>query len=173
MFNLYAATKSLGLRGTLAGMVFIVTAFMWYLNCYELGHDPALNQGQRVLYQIMGEDNLQQVGFYDAYPQGRPSDFVEFVNSEEGEVMWPKTASEYYSTHDPTRRPGSGPDRILQPSALTFTPHEVDPSAGKQVVYIPHDDLGKIEFRSYRDPQRDPFQTSKWDFPSDGKAIDF
>ncbi len=172
MLNLYTAIKTWGLRGTLGGLVFIVTATLWYLNCLDATHDPGLNQGQRAMYQMMGEETLKRAGFYDIYPDGRPSDFVEFIESEEGQKLWPQTTDEYYSSHDPTRRPGSGPDRILQPSQITYTPFEVDPSAGKQVVYIPHDDLGKIEFRGYRDPQRGPFQTSKWPFPSDANPID-
>lgn len=173
MFNLYTATKSLGIRGSLAALLFVATGMIWFMNCYEDSHDSELSQGQRVIYQMMGAENLERAGFFDEYPEARPSDFVEFVDSEQGEVLWPPTTAEYYASHDPTRRPGSGPGRQLQPNNITFTPYRVDPSGGKQVVYVPHDDLGKMEFRGYRSPDAEPFQISMWDFPSTGQAIDF
>lgn len=173
MFNFYTAVKALGIRGSLAALIFIVTGTIWLMNCFEGTYDGELSQGQQVIYQMMGPENLEYAGFFDEYPEARPSDFVEFVTSEKGQVLWPPTIREHRDNHDPTKRPGAGAGRFLQPDNITFSPYRVDPSGGKQVVYIPHDDLGQIEFKGYVTPDERPFQTSKWDFPSTGKAIDF
>ena len=173
MFNFYMATKALGIRGSLVLLIFFIASTMWCLDCFESSYDTELNQGQRVLYQMMGPENLQYAGFFDEYPEARPSDFVEFINSEQGQILWPPTMSEHRDNADPTKRSGSSTGRLLQPDGITFTPHAVNPTAGKQVVYIPHDDVGKIEFKSYLSPDERPFKTSMWDFPSTGKEIEF
>ena len=130
-----------------------------------------LNQAQQVLYQMMGEENLRAVGFYEAYPEGKPSDFVAFVESEAGSKLWPPSVSEFRSSA--VGQAGQKAGRILRPDHVGFSAYEPDPSLGSQVVYIPDDEEGVIEFHGHRSAHQEPVQTSRWEFPSEGRRIRF
>ncbi|MFP4596886.1 MAG: hypothetical protein ACLFVJ_01455 [Persicimonas sp.] len=58
-----------------------ITAYI-FGDCAEQPGSAQVRQGQRIIYQMMGEETLREVGFYEAHPQGRPSDFVAFVETE-------------------------------------------------------------------------------------------
>ncbi|MFU8803846.1 MAG: hypothetical protein ACNA8W_08575 [Bradymonadaceae bacterium] len=133
--------------------------------------------GERVLKQMMGERTLQTGGFFEAYPEGGPSDFVNYVNTEEGAIMWPMTRREYHSISSLDQahashhhKPIKG--RFLRPDDVEFQPHELNPAGGRQLVYIPFDDRGIIEVRAYESPQSEPLFVSHLPFPSEHPGIE-
>ncbi len=130
---------------------------------------PALQQGQRVMYQVMGRETLQSAGFYSAHPGGQPSDLVEFLETQQGQRLWPKTVSE----HRDGQIAGAerSPRRVLMPDHLSFTANEPDPSAGTQIVYVPRDEQGQMEVRGYESPSAKPVFIYTWDFPTDAGKV--
>lgn len=161
-------------RMTVGGLVgMLVTMFFGaqiLIRCNEQPGSAELQRGQRIMYQVMGEDTLRKAGFYEAYPEGRPSDFVEFADSEAGRVLWPITIAQYKGSSLETA--GRGPGRVLRPEALSFSAHRPDPDAGKQIVYVPLDEEGQIQLRGLEAPDAEPAFVYTWDFPSDAGEVD-
>ena len=139
--------------------------FAWYGGSY----DRSLLRGHEVIVQISGEETLKQAGFYSAYPEGRPSDVVDFVDGDEGQVQWPKTDREY---RDQFAHPDlvDSPGRALMPRDLEFVAHQRELEAGRQIVYVPRDDEGVLDIRGYADD--DPLYEWELQFPSDAAEID-
>ncbi|QDG51608.1 hypothetical protein FIV42_12875 [Persicimonas caeni] len=139
------------------------------INSSEQPGSPALQQGQRVMYQVMGKETLQAAGFYKAYPSGRPSDFVNFLQTSQGRRLWPKSVSE----HRDAQIPGAnrGPSRVLKPDDLSFSAHKPAPSAGRQIVYVPLDDTGQMEVRGYERADAKPVFVYTWEFPTDAGKV--
>ncbi len=163
-----------GLRniGVFQFLGFVVTAAIAAHLLVKWSAQPGsveLRQGQRIVYQIMGEETLREVGFYKAYPQGRPSDFVRFADSHQARRLWPQSVSEFNDSDQKLAKPDPG--RVLRPDDLSFSAHEPDSTRGKQIVYIPHDEEGQIEVRGYETPDAEPVFTYEWDFPTDAGKI--
>ena len=151
---------------------FLITAAVTAYFIINFSSQPGsveVRQGQRIMYQMMGQETLQKAGFFRAHPAGDPSDFVSFVNTPEGRRLWPATVSEYKSNSVPGA--GRDPHRVLQPDALCFSAHQPDPAGGPQIVYLPHDDTGQMEIRGYDSPDAEPVFTYTWDFPTDAGEI--
>lgn len=163
-----------GLRKMPVGMFinFLIVSALVVWGIMKLGEQPGsveLRQGQRIMYQVMGAKTLRKAGFYDAYPSATPSDFVSFVQTDRGERLWPQTVGDYKSSSIPGAE--RDPGRVLQPDSLSFAAHSPDPSAGKQIVYVPLDDAGQMEVRGYEDPQAEPVFVYTWDFPTDAGEV--
>lgn len=174
ILNFYTMVKRLGFKGSL---IFLgACGLIWFIGLgimfaiFDRSH-PDLNQAQQVLYQMMGEENLRAVGFFEMYPDGKPSDFMAFVETEAGSRLWPPSVSEFRASAE--GQAGQRAGRILRPDDVGFSAYQVDPSLEKQVVYIPDDQEEVIEFQGYLSPHEGPVQTSRWEFPSSGKKIRF
>lgn len=130
---------------------------------------PTLQQGQRVMYQVMGKETLRAAGFYRAHPTARPSDFVEFAQTPQGRRLWPQSVSEFRDRQVPGFK--RSPPRVLKPDYLTFAPNKPDPSGGTQIVYVPRDDTGQIEIQGHERPDAKPVFIYTWDFPTDAGKV--
>ena len=140
--------------------------------CMWDSYDRSLLRGHAVIVEMTGEPNLEKAGFYDAYPDGSPSDFVEFMDSEEGEAYWPPTNREYRQQFEHPDLVDE-PQRALSPNNLVYVAHRPDDAEMRQLVYIPDDDAGQLELIGYRDPGDAPLYEWTVDFPSDADEIDF
>lgn len=152
--------------------VFVAVGVLCFKNFYVGSAGPAdLRQGQRVLVQMMGERTLEHVGFFEAYPEGGPSDFVEFVGSEKGQVLWPRTVREFHrESTDPTRQ--ETPGRALRPDDVGFSAWEPDPSLGRQLVYIPDDEESVMYIEGYDEAVDEPVHRWVVDFPTDARKLE-
>ena len=50
---------------------------------------PDLAQAAEVIREMMSTRKLEAAGFFSAYPEPKPSDFVSFINSDRGVILWP------------------------------------------------------------------------------------
>lgn len=128
-----------------------------------------IRTGQRIMYQIAGSQTLEKAGFYEAHPDGTPSDFVAFVQSRRGAKLWPSGASSD-DGFEPSYRQTSS-NRIEKPAALTFAAHQRTSYDKPQIVYRPDDANQKLIVEGY-DPGRDePAFVYDFDFPTDAGEI--
>lgn len=172
MFTFYELVRGLGLKRTL---IFFALSAMIIVVMYQVidsrGSRAELNQAQQALYQMMGTPNLENSGFLEAHPDKRPSDFVAFLQTDQGASLWPPSVAEFYES--PQGLAGQRPGRILRPTQVNYSAYEVDFTFQAQIVYIPLDEDGMIEFQGFLSPHEPPVQTSRWKFPSTGKEIPF
>jgi hypothetical protein len=126
---------------------------------------PELQTGQRIIYQMAGSQTLQKAGFFDAYPEGKPSDFVSFVQSASGEKLWPSPRDK----NRPSYRNTS--NRISMPENLTFSAWERSTTNKPQIVYRPDDANGKLLVEGYDPGQDEPAFVYDFDFPTDAGEI--
>jgi hypothetical protein len=147
---------------------FVLLAFI-ISRCSEQPGSAELQRGQRIMYQVMGDETLQKAGFYEAYPGGGPAEFADFASSEQGRILWPMTIGEHKASA--MGRAGRSPDRLLRPEALSFSGRTPDSDAGEQIVYVPLDDEGQMEIRGYETPDSEPVFVYQWDFPTDAGEV--
>lgn len=135
-------------------------------------YDYDLQRGYRVMYQMMGEKTLEKAGFFDAHPEGTPSEFVEFVDSEEAETLWPPTDRQWRDRYD---HPDlmDDPERALSPDDLDYVAGEPDPKKTRQMVYFSDDEAGTVELRGYLNPDDEPIDEWSVEFPSEAEEIEF
>lgn len=153
------------LRVLLPCLLFVATAGYMCKTCYYDSYDLNLNLGKTALVEMMEPKHLEAAGFYELYADPTPSDFVEFINSKEGQKLWPVTTAEWRASFDHPKAVES-PERNLLPERTDFHAHEPDPSDHRQIVYIPLDDTGQIELVGYLDPDEKPVYEWTVPFPA-------
>jgi len=130
-------------------------------DCSKMPGTPRLQVGQRVIFQMAGRQNLRQVGFFETYPNARPSDFLRLI-SDRSNPLWPKEAGAQ-KLHDEVRLAG---DRILAPDELDFS-IEAQRHTGRDELVVRADDANqKIIVVGYVAGQSEPAFEYVWDFPT-------
>lgn len=150
------------------------TCFAIPVMCFDRASPPEVVQGQRALFQVMGEDNLKKTDFFDLHPDGHPSDFVEFYATDAADPLRPKTTDFVWSddTGD-VRVVDTDTDQLMIPEGVDLVALEVDPDRGQQLVYIPDDDEGRMRIECYDDPDDRPTAVLDWEFPTRGDEFSF
>ncbi len=166
------ANSSLGWSGFFALCIMGATCAIAPMMCWNRSSPPEIIQSQRALFQMMGHDNLSEAGFYDVYPDATPSDFVDFIHSEEGDVLWPATTDHVWEDDTPTRVVDPSTDQLMRPEGVEFVAHEVDPDRGMQLVYIPNDEDGEFIVECYIEPDERPVRVLTWEFPTAAREFD-
>ena len=157
--------------GVLVAIVlFVGTCGYAFFHCYSGSYDYDLQLANRVLNEMMGEETLQEAGFFDTHPEATPSAFVEFIDDSPGDDLWPPTRRQFQSDLHPGA--DDDPGRTLHPADVVFVTDEPDPDEGKQLVYIPDDDAGEMHVEAYLSPDDDPLYTWTHSFPTDADPID-
>lgn len=167
------SNTSLGFSGLFTLLIMGITCALAPTFCFGHSSPPEIVQGQRALFQMMGYANLKKADFYDHHPHGTPSDFVAFLDSEQGEVLWPPTTDHVWEEDSTTRVRDSSTGRVLRPESVEFVAHEVDPDLGRQLVFIPDDQEMRMTVECYDDPDGRPVNILQWDFPTNATEYDF
>lgn len=165
------ALHSMSLRTFIGGSIFVITGGYVLFSIMSTPGAEEFRMGQRVFNQMIAEETLQSGGFYEAYPEGMPSDFVAFLETEQGARFWPVTISEYHRRERMNFENQGIKGRFLIPDALSFSAHRPDFSAGKQLVYIPHDADGLIELQGHNAPDAAAIFIKRLPFPSESRGI--
>jgi hypothetical protein len=141
---------------------------------YRSSEGPSdMRMGQRVVYQMMGQQTLEHLGFFERDPEAEPSDFVAFIDSEEGEVLWPPTMREHGAAqrdYAANYRPIEG--RLLRPNGLEYNAYEPDPTLGRQLVYFPDDEAGVVHIHGYDEPFDEPVHRWVYEFPTEAMLLE-
>lgn len=131
---------------------------------------PEIYTGQRIIYQMAGSQTLAKAGFFDAYPDGQPADFVSFVQSRSGKKLWPHRQQPKKDVTERSFR-NRNSNRIEQPADLTFAAYERTTWDKPQVVYAPDESNEKLIVRGYDPGQDEPMYVYDFEFPTDAGEI--
>lgn len=141
--------------------------------------DPELRQAARAMHQMTTRSILSRSCFYVAYPDGSPSDFVDYLFSPLGAAEWPP--------RDGRTAPGEelSPDQAIMRETMAFEAEQAkaaglavlpgsvrisrmqrrDPTA-KELVLRPDDSKGVVVATGYMANQSEPVTASEWKLPT-------
>ena len=123
-----------------------------------------LDNGARVIREMMSPRKLEAAGFYGAHHEAKPSDFVGFISSDIGAVLWPSREGALFADElDPEQSRAIGETVI--PKGVAFKRNRPDPNGGRQIVYRADDEAGEVVVEGYVDPSSDPVFVRRWEFP--------
>lgn len=128
----------------------------------EMPGSASLQHGQRVLFQMMGRDTLRSIGFFDEYPEARPSDFVELIK-DPNHILWPPEPHKD-KRHVPDTSASS--NRHLKPASVVFSFHNRTTTDSDEIVLVPDDENRQIILRGYSPGETETTYEYIWDFPT-------
>lgn len=112
------------------------------------GRKELLERAVSVCASQLAPMNLSRSAFYVAYPDGKPSDYVQFVFSTLGAAEWPPV--EGGGEFSPEEQRGMQALNQLLPANIDFAPLRPDPGkTGLQVVFKADDGKGVVIFEGY------------------------
>jgi len=115
-----------------------------------------------VVGEMLGKRNLDRSQFHVLYPDGRPSDFVEFFFSPAGSSELPP---------DPDGREGLSARDLrdagitARPKGVTFVRDGVESTARRQLVLSADDARGVVIAKGYASPDQQPVLVQEWRLP--------
>jgi hypothetical protein len=109
---------------------------------------------------MMSPRKLEAAGFAGA----EPSDFVAFINSDVGVVLWPPREDSPFADETEIEQSRSIGETLL-PKEIAYKRNRPDPDGGRQIVYRADDEAGEIVVEAYEDPSSDPVFVQRWKFP--------
>lgn len=156
-----AETPGEALIGIGAAVVLVGLPLFTCYQCFWETQDTKLQRGHNAFAEMTQETKLEDAGFYDAYPEGTPSEFVEFVDTIDARGPDATGAEQWQIAFD-----------ALSPEDLVYSPRKPDPDQSRQLVYIPDDDSHRMILEGYLDPDDEPLHEWTVDFPSDAGEPD-
>ncbi len=145
-------------------VVFAVTLLFLGHRCYQAFDHPEVREAQWILWAMIDEDRLDEVGFFDAYPDAHPSEFLYFLQSPEGDELW----SARFDLQEPTDDGPDYPFRSVtiddQIISILFESAEPD-LPGRQIVLSADDPAGVLVLHTHLRGDRPARTELRWDFP--------
>lgn len=135
-------------------------------SCRPLDPPPPrdLVDAARVIEEMLSYRRLEAAGFYDAYPDPRPSDFVSYINSDLGVMLWPPREGSPFT--DPFEMEASRSiGETVIPKGIAYRRNRCDPEGGRQIIYRADDESGEVVVEAYADPSVEPVLTRRWKLP--------
>lgn len=102
---------------------------------------------------MMKAGHLSRSAFYVAYPDGKPSDFVNYIFSDIGTAEWPPSDA---WADEMVREQMRAIHKPLMPDGVAFVPLQADPQGGMQLVVKFDDEKGVVILEGYADPGQGP-----------------
>ena len=100
---------------------------------------------------------LTRSAFYVAYPDGKPTDYVNYIFSTMGSAEMPYAFDEFEA--EQMRSIGQVPF----PSTVTLVPHSRDATADRQLVVSADDERGMLIVRGYLKGTEEPVLEKEWE----------
>lgn len=147
-------------RSTVASLIACVTT------CVSCQTPPPtqpedLAKGALVIREMMSPRKLDAADFYRTYPEPQPSDFVRFINSDVGAILWPPREDSPFADESEIEHSRAIGETVI-PKGIAFRRNRPDPEGGRQIVYRADDDTGEIVVEAYTDPAEEPVFTRRW-----------
>lgn len=152
------------LRNNCVSPIRVLGCLIWVLviplaGCSGSEAPPELNQAVKVVGKMLTPRNLSRSAFYAAYPDGKPSDFVNYMFSPMGTVEWPPAADNREGlTVQDLRAAGITP----MPKDVRLVPHTADPRYRKQVVVSADNVRGMVIAKGYIESDKEPVLVKEW-----------
>ena len=119
--------------------------FLCSLACRDATPPPPKNltEGARVIREMMRSRNLEAASFYESHPDPKPSDFVSYINSGPGEVLWPPREDSPFADDIQSGQSHSIGEGVI-PKGIAYRRNRPDPDGGLQVegstrILSPHE----------------------------------
>ncbi len=137
--------------------------FFLSLACQDATPPPPQNltDGARVIREMMRSRNLEPAGFFESYPDPKPSDFVSYINSGPGEVLWPPREDSPFADDIQMGQSRSVGEGVI-PKGIAYRRNRPDPDGGLQVVYRADDETGEVIVEAYVVPTAEPTFVRRW-----------
>ena len=141
----------------------LIASAATYVSCQTPPPPPPkdLTEGALVILEMMSPHKLDAAGFYRAYPDPKPSDFVSFINSDLGAILWPPRADSPFADDSEIEQSRAIGETVI-PKGIAFKRNRPDPDGGRQIVYRDDDQTGEIVVEAYIDPMAEPIFTRRW-----------
>lgn len=124
-----------------------------------------LDDGAQIIREMMSPRKLEAAGFYGTHPEAKPSDFLSFINSDIGVVLWPPREDSPFADELELEQSRAIGETVI-PKGIAFKRNRPDPNGGRQIVYRADDDNGEIVVEAYIDPSAEqPVFVRRWKFP--------
>lgn len=123
-----------------------------------------LTDGARVIREMMRSRHLEAAGFFESYPDPKPSDFVSYINSETSVFLWPPREDSPFADEIESEQSRSIGEGII-PKGIAYRRNRPDPDGGLQVVYRADDESGEVIVEAYIDPNAEPVFVRRWRLP--------
>lgn len=120
-----------------------------------------LADGVMVIREMMSPHKLDAAGFYQAYPDPKPSDFVNFINSDLGTILWPPREDSPFTDELEIEQSRAIGETVI-PKGIAFRRNRPDPQGGRQIVYRADDENNQVVVEAYIDPEDVPVLTHRW-----------
>lgn len=120
-----------------------------------------LEQAAQMVHSMSSADRLKISTFPMVYPEGKPSQFVQWFFSTLGTREWPLTAAEFKAQFDETIIPGYP----LLPEDVAFSRQKPDLGKGRQLVVKSDDAHGTLIVEGYTQPGQKPVLVQVWKLP--------
>lgn len=146
-------------------IVIVACAIMvWFARC-ESDNAPAdLQQAASLIRWQLRPRNLARSTFPATFPNGQPSDWIDFQYSSLGTAE--RTNSEEEAGKDPRIREQARAIRMpLLPKGIRIVPWKVDKQGGRQIVLSSDNAGGKVIVEGYTDPTQSPVMKRTYTLP--------
>jgi hypothetical protein len=158
-------TASATSRSTRARLIPVLAAPL-LVGCGGTEIPGDLERGFRIVQWWTNPSMLARSSFAISYPDGQPSELLEFLYSPIGLAEWPPMeGSGEFSSDEEALLVQSGQPVI--PAGLRFVHGRPDTSHGKQIVLVPDDKKGLIIAEAYIDPHQPPLARREYRLKTD------
>jgi hypothetical protein len=113
---------------------------------------------------MMSPRKLEAAGFPKPQTEAKPSDFIRFINSDVGAVLWPPREDWPFADGLEVEQSRAMGETLI-PKGIAYKRNRTDPDEGRQIVYRADDEAGEIVVEAYEDPSTDPVFVQRWKFP--------
>ncbi len=152
-------------RAVAIAIVLIACVAMLLSTRCDLDNAPAdLKQAASVIRYELRPRNLERSAFAAVFPNGKPSDWIDFRSSTLGAAE--SLYSEEDAEGDPHIREQAKSIRMpLLPKGVRIISWEVDKEAGRQIVLRSDNATGKVIVEGYTDPTEPPVLKRAYTLP--------
>ncbi len=124
---------------------------------------PELERAVRVVKHLSSQRQLKRSSFLVYFPEGKPTDFVEWMFSGMGKAEWPPIEGGLEPDLEEGAKSIGTP---IAPKNVGLSPNTPNKEAQMQVVVTADDSQGLIQVTGYLDPSQQPVLTREWPLPT-------
>jgi len=143
-----------------AGLGFLLTLPIVFMDWEEEAEYPTLEKAERIVRHMSAPRQLKRSSFLLVFPEGKPSDFVNWMFSSLGAAEWPPSQEEWEDMGGDSEDPAGIP--ILPKDVGIFSSPRSDIT--KHIIVKSDDRKGLIIIEGFLNPGGPPVLVKQWSF---------
>ena len=143
-----------------AGLGFLLTLPIVFMDWEEEAEYPTLEKAERIVRHMSAPRQLKRSSFLLVFPEGKPSDFVNWMFSSLGAAEWPPSQEEWEDMGGDSEDPAGIP--ILPKDVGIFSSPRSDVT--KHIIVKSDDRKGLIIIEGFLKPGEPPVLVKQWSF---------